>query len=890
MRLLVATCLLSWLLIAACGTSRKDQHPSSIWSFQNRSTGEYMYDDNGVIKTGKQATDDRFLWIDEATEGAAVRIKNKKTGHYLQIDATGKLMAAEGKTLTDSSMNWYFTGFNFRNMTSCSWYSITNATAGTTQLLAQNGNDVALSEKDRDKDFTTQWTIVREAGTTLPFAIASDSVLDASFLGDRIAKALSPTHIVSNYHGQERNWKLEKDISAYPVFTADNNPMLAALYNMALEETILNLRDDSTFRTGKLWPDTWTRDAVYSIYFAYSWIHTKISLNTLRKQTLKNPKEALQDTGTGGSWPISTDRVVWAIAAWEYYLSTGDLNWLEEAYEGLRYTAEKDIHVAFDENIGLFRGEACSMDWRTHTYPNWFSNENIGESFSAGTNALHYFSYVFLERAGTLLGKNADAIQQWKQYSDRVKKGLQTHFWKEDKGLFAAYLYPSYLDYAASDRVDIMSNGLCALLGVAEPDQIQRIVQQYPLYPYGGSVLYPTIPDDFAYHNKSIWAVWQTPLMFVARSTGNEAVSSHLMKSLIRQGAMFLTHKENMTYDTGFDENTALNSDRQLWSVAAYISMVYRMLFGMEMTAEGIKFSPTLPADLVNGPLTLTNFKYRNAVANIRLSGTGSKIKSIKVNGKAESPDYTLPADAAGTINIEIEMQETGNTAGKMNLVNPGPGKDWSPVEPVLVKEGDLLSWSTETGLTYHLKGPDGDAAANSPYSLTGKKTGYYSVYAINSQGFQSDLSNPVLHTRYQQKIEAESTKKSASDTSVGFVLDRADKPRSLVFELDIPEQGDYSISLRGSNGRGPHDVYCYIRSVLVDEKDAGTFILESSGNWNHWTQSNQLILRGLSKGKHTIRLAFNPEGKGYDNNMSFAKGKDYRNEAQIDYLLLIQL
>ena len=67
-----------------------------------------------------------------------------------------------------------------------------------------------------------------------------------------------------------------------------------------------------------------------------------------------------------------------------------------------------------------------------------------------------------------------------------------------------------------------------------------------------------------------------------------------------------------MTYDTGYDRGTALNSPRQLWSVASYISMVYRVLFGMTMTEEGIVFSPVVP-DLVNGKLSLADFHYRDA-------------------------------------------------------------------------------------------------------------------------------------------------------------------------------------------------------------------------------------------------------------------------------------
>ena len=62
---------------------------------------------------------------------------------------------------------------------------------------------------------------------------------------------------------------------------------------------------------------------------------------------------------SGRSWPISTDRVIWALAAWGYYLTTGNRQWLAEAYEGLGNTARKVIHAAFDLRGGLFKGETC---------------------------------------------------------------------------------------------------------------------------------------------------------------------------------------------------------------------------------------------------------------------------------------------------------------------------------------------------------------------------------------------------------------------------------------------------------------------------------------------------------------------------------------------------
>lgn len=876
----------------SCVPSPKEEIYSE-WSFQCRQTGEYLYEEAGELKLGSEPVSDYYLWIPEATDTESVFLRNKKTGNYIQVDPKGKVITGKKQGTDPAKLSWGYKGFTIRQMISCGWFTLSNPFAGEDKYMTRTPSGINMAITDRNTDFFAHWNVVREKGSTLPFQIMADSVVEASFLGMRNSKALSPTEIVTNYHEEGERWKLKEDISAFPQFSADNNTMIVALYNMALEEMQLNLRTDSTFATGKLWPDTWTRDVVYSIYFSFSWIHKDISKRTLRKQTLNNPKEALQDTGTGGSWPISTDRVVWALAAWEYYLSTGDKDWLAEAYEGLRYTAEKDIHVAFDRNIGLFRGETCSMDWRTHTYPNWFSNENIGESFSSGTNALHMFMYDFLTRTAKMLNKDKEEIALWEKYHGLVKRGLNERFWDSQRGLYTAYLYPEFMGYRPTQRVGIMSNGLCAVLGASSPEQVKSIVDNYPLYPYGGAVLYPTIPDDFSYHNKSVWAVWQTPYMYAAKKAGNMNAVEHIMKSGIRQGAMFLTHKENMTHDTGYDRNTALNSDRQLWSVASYISIVYRMLFGMEMTETGMQFSPIVPEGLVHGNLYLKNFQYRDATLDITVKGTGNKVKSLKVNGESQITPYELPATSKGKYTIEIEMTTDQSVSGNINLVEAGPRKCWSPLEPVIANENGKLVWDQVPGLTYKLYSAKSEQPVTTPFDISNPVNAFYSVYAVDEKGFESDLSNPVLLTSYTAVYEAEDARYKGRIQSgepgfsgKGYVADFSEKPADIEFTIDIPEAGDYGIALVGSNGVAMHDVYCYIRSVFVDDKDMGTFILESSGNWKNRTTSNYLVLKNLSAGKHTVKLRWNPEGKGYDFNMSH--GKRDRNDAYLDYLKVV--
>ncbi len=806
----------------------------AIWLLHNRLAGGYLCEDGSLTLSQTEAAE----WVIEA-DGAGTRIKSRTSGKpLLQLDAV-----------------WEYGGFDFATKENAGWYTLCPAPGK--HLLLKDGK-AAVGISDRNTDFSAHWTFVRNDSGTVPYAIGADCVRESSFLGERTAKALSPTEITSDYHGPH-TWTLSKDISDLPQFSAKGSPLITALYNMALEESLLDIRpQDGTFMAGMLWPDTWTRDIVYSIYFAYSWLFPEISRKTLEKQTLKNPSEALQDTGSGGSYPVSTDRVVWAIAAWEYYLATGDKDWLEQVYEGLGNTARKDLHIAYDRNVHLFKGETCSMDWRTHTYPNWFTNAVIGESYSSGTNALHLFLYTFLGKASVILKRPAEEVTLWNTVESELRQGINDVFWDGEKSLYRCWAYPQMTGYLVSDKVGCMSNGLAAILGAASAQQCSAMLENYPLYAYGAAVLYPSKPEGYAYHNKSVWPVWQTPLMYAAKKSGNLAVTDHIIGSAVRAGALFLTHKENMTYDTGYDRNTALNSDRQLWSVASFLSIVYRIFFGMEMSPEGLAFRPYVPK-IAGNSLTLKNFHYRRAVLDISLKGIGSDIVSLKVNGRKKKAGYILPASAKGKYRIEIELGPSASR-GKANIVPAGPGACWAPVEPVIRLEQNKVNWTAVPGCTYALVGK-GIRIENihTPYDISTLPDGYYSVVAIGPDGFSSDLSNPVLKTSWTKTYD------------VG-VQDYSASHEDFSVEFGVPSGGDYVLWFEGSNGRGPHEVYCAVRSVFIDGKDAATAILTAEGDWDLVTLSNHITLRGLSAGKHTLTVKFNPEGKGYDDNMSHGK------------------
>ena len=154
--------------------------------------------------------------------------------------------------------------------------------------------------------------------------------------GDYVGKALSATEMVSNYpaHNKPDNmilphWQLEKDITAFPQYQSAH-VLIDALYNLSLEEMEKAVEPDSTFRTGARWSGVWTRNISYSIILSMAILQPEVAKKSLMRK-VKNG-HIIQDTGTGGSYPVSTDRIIWATAAWEIYKVTGDLNWLRQIY------------------------------------------------------------------------------------------------------------------------------------------------------------------------------------------------------------------------------------------------------------------------------------------------------------------------------------------------------------------------------------------------------------------------------------------------------------------------------------------------------------------------------------------------------------------------------
>ena len=233
----------------------------------------------------------------------------------------------------------------------------------------------------------------------------------------------------------EKTWKRSVDLSMRPQYHSDQ-PIVDALFNLSLEEATKNIEKDSTFRTGAKWGGVWTRDVSYSTLLAFAYHEPEVAKTSLRKKV--NRGRIIQDTGSGGAWPVSSDRTTWALAAWEIYKATGDPNWLREAYEVIKNSVEDDDKTLYDASTGLYCGESSFLDWREQTYPKWMNNMDIYVSQNLGTNVVHYQTRRILGEMAKILG---EPYLMYNDKAEKIKAGINRNLWMSDKGYYAQYRY-----------------------------------------------------------------------------------------------------------------------------------------------------------------------------------------------------------------------------------------------------------------------------------------------------------------------------------------------------------------------------------------------------------------------------------------------------------------
>lgn len=609
--------------------------------------------------------------------------------------------------------------------------------------------------------------------------------------------------------------KIDESI-AYPN-TRTASPLFDSLFALAMQEvqksSVTTISDPGfedakcdCFETGEKWRYVWTRDTAYATDLGLAAIDPLRSMNSLLfkisgfRNNLGVGEQIVQDTGSGGSWPVSTDRVVWSLGALETlkhlsYQSETYNFFLNRSYKAMKNTVLTDRKAVFDQEDGLYTGEQSFLDWREQSYPEWTATKvvHIGMSKSLSTNVAHYMALTHLADLAQEINDN-EYRDSFKEWARELKASINKHFWD---GTSYRSIKTTYLDQRAIKYYDLLGISLAIISGISSPEQSSSALNSYPHTQVGAPVIWPQRQDIAIYHNRSIWPFVTAYALKAAKKVQDPFLISSFIRSLIIGPAQNLSHMENYEFLTlrnyfadGRLSGPVVNSRRQLWSVAGYTGMVMDVIFGKEVKSNAIRFVPSLPLSVRNDlfsrapRLELNNFKFQGhkikVVLNLPvndkiplLNADGLlTISSVTFNGKAITGDFWIKnqdLQKNGLNEVVINLSGPGSfVSSKMiKLITPEnpyqvSGEElqelYAPKTPVLNPVGlsdnsPLLSFlAADTGaITYHVykNGLFLGKTAQTYFLDRGHPldlTACYSVTAVYGSGNESFPSEPFCY------------------------------------------------------------------------------------------------------------------------------------------------
>lgn len=735
------------------------------------------------------------------------------------------------------------------------------------------------------------------------------------------------------------------------------NLMFDGIYAMAVDEAVQNSVAEinnwnyasgshlmfEAFQTGEKWTYVWTRDLAYSVDLALAGFEPKRSVSSLLFKTSelkdsvgeKGHGQIIQDTGSGGSYPVSTDRVVWALGAWEVmkYLNDEErASFLNKIYPILCNTIEQDRKLVYDNSDGLYRGEQSFLDWREQTYPQWTKKNvlPIALSKALSVNVLYYgLLKITSECAG--LQKNEKDAARYNHWAKELKKAINLHFYDRESGLYSTYLISDGLNNICVKRFDLLGNALAILLEVADKKRAERVLANYPIGLHGPAVVWPQERNVPIYHNQGIWPFVTAYWIKAASKQNNASAVNQGVLTMHRLAALNLSNMENYDFVSGKAEvdgqtlnGPVVNSRRQLWSVAGYMSMVQSVLFGQQTSLEGIRFAPYITAKLhqelfaETNTLEFKNIDYLGKQNSVRVylppfnSGTvgAYKIQKVLFNGQIVGSEYISDKRMKATNQWDIYLQVAQEESRKMTQVNMVDVKNerllYGPAMPEwdtskdggVAVEGDCLNLyfthPDTSDVTFNIY-RDGELVAThlkqtkwmDKSSVNYASVAYgYAVEAVDREtGTVSHLSpiNRYFNSKKTYTISANAMKnRGGTLISNHHFGDWGKSDHELHAEFMVDSNGHYLITSEFANGSGPVNtgITCAVKKLDVRDVEAGKvvasgyLIMPQSGNWKRWDISSP-VTANLKSGKMYELIIYEDE---YALNMSyFEQNKWYK-------------
>lgn len=456
----------------------------------------------------------------------------------------------------------------------------------------------------------------------------------------------------------------------FPYLKTENKHINDA-YRLAVSTVFCNIvpynngkKEEIVLAAGLDYGAPWTRDASINTWNGCGLICPEITKRTLLGIL---DEDCVIGSYAGQSW----DNIIWTVGAWHHYLYTGELEFLKTMHTATMKTLVLYEKNAFAPETGLFRGAACYGDGIA-AYGDRYATSGesgilespkyrSGKMCTLSTNCLFYEAYVLCDRAAAIL----KLPQCYEEKAKRLKESINRLLWNEERGM-----YDYYIDEDGREAVqETLGNAFAVLFGVADARQAARLTESQYSAPRGVPCVYPSYKrytdfgeNCFGRHSGTVWpfiqGFWADAAARAGRTDLFDREFALQTENAVGTNQFYeIYHPITGEPYGGLQERNGKIGEWksmrfQTWSATAYLRNVYMDIFGLWFQENGIHFRPW--GSSLAGTASLEGIRYRGCTLDIHLTGTGSNIRSFRINGAPSEP--FVPADAQGKLCIEISM------------------------------------------------------------------------------------------------------------------------------------------------------------------------------------------------------------------------------------------
>ncbi|HVX43184.1 MAG TPA: glycosyl hydrolase family 65 protein [Mycobacteriales bacterium] len=454
-----------------------------------------------------------------------------------------------------------------------------------------------------------------------------------------------------------------------PHLTVAGTPAMSTLYDAAMDNLQLNTVDSPSgrfVRAGGGYADPWTRDASINAWGAASILEPGVARDTLLR-VCDRQQDGRRIIAQDNQW---WDQIIWVIAAWQHYLVTGDTEFLAEAYQIGTDSLAILNRDRYRPQFGLYAGGALMQDGISG-YPQPPNEPGRNSSFvldypaarelmCLSTNALYSGAHRSLAAMATRLGADPEPFTA---AADELVRAVNDRLWIEETGLYGYFLHA---DGEIDRHQEAAGLALAVTFGVADADQRERVLSGIHRERYGVVNVWPHFPERYSderpgRHNGICWPMVMGLFGDAAAQAGRADVLAAVLEDLraLVQGSdnhfFELYNATTGAVDGGWQSGHRWESlPDQTWSATAYLRLSHTGLLGARYAADGLRFAPTVPEGMDR--VELTGFPYRGATLDIDVTGTGSGVRAVALDGSEIAGPAAVPADLTGSHRVSIRM------------------------------------------------------------------------------------------------------------------------------------------------------------------------------------------------------------------------------------------